>query len=277
MPESNGVTLVTDNGRLHTADLAGAANLQTTNGSIEVEGHAGPITAATSNGEVTISGATASVTAAATNGAIRVALAPDSPGPVELETTNGMVELNVGPAFVGNLSLETTIGTITVDGSVKASRIASGSNQVELAFGPPEQLSTASTTTGLVHVSTNTGPDLARERRKRDSRAESHATIPMRPNNCLLTLATSHPCPPRHLSTGMAFVTFVVVPIVLVLAFIDGMRRKSSDRPSGGGGISSMVGGAMLEIDRLMARPSVEHTVEAEKPLLKREDDTGGE
>lgn len=73
-----------------------------------------------------------------------------------------------------------------------------------------------------------------------------------------------------------AFVTFVVAPIALIWTFIDGMRRKSSDRPSGGGGLSNVVGGAMLELDRLTTRPSVEHVIEAEKPLLKREDDSGG-
>ena len=73
----------------------------------------------------------------------------------------------------------------------------------------------------------------------------------------------------------MAFLTFVVVPIVLVWAFIDGMRHKSSDRPSGGGGISNMVGAAMLEADRLLARPSIEHQIETEHPVLKREDDDG--
>jgi len=74
----------------------------------------------------------------------------------------------------------------------------------------------------------------------------------------------------------LAFVTFVVVPIVLVWSIIDSRRRKPDDRRGGAGGISSVVGGAMLEMDRFI-RPSVEHRVETETPVLKREDDTGGE
>jgi hypothetical protein len=72
-----------------------------------------------------------------------------------------------------------------------------------------------------------------------------------------------------------AFLTFVVVPIVFILAFVDGIRRKASERPSGGGGISSIVGGAMLELDRLLARPSVEHQIEIENQVLEPEDDDG--
>ena len=75
----------------------------------------------------------------------------------------------------------------------------------------------------------------------------------------------------------MAALTFVVVPIVLVWTFVDGMRRKSSDRPRGGGGMSNVVAGAMLELDRLLTRPSIEHTIETEQQTLRREDDTGGE
>ena len=73
---------------------------------------------------------------------------------------------------------------------------------------------------------------------------------------------------------AIAFLTFVVAPIALVWAFIDGMRHKASDRPSGGG-ISNVVGGAMLELDRLLTRPSVEHQIETETPVLQREDDDG--
>jgi hypothetical protein len=78
----------------------------------------------------------------------------------------------------------------------------------------------------------------------------------------------------------VAALTFIVMPIALVWAFIDGLRRKKSDRPrgggGGGGGISNLVAGAMIELDRFV-RPSVEHTIETEHQTLKREDDTGGE
>jgi hypothetical protein len=75
----------------------------------------------------------------------------------------------------------------------------------------------------------------------------------------------------------LAFLTFVVAPIWLIYAIVAGMRQRASDRPSGGGGISNMVGAAMLEVDRLFTRPSIEHTIETEQPVLKREDDAGGE
>jgi hypothetical protein len=73
-----------------------------------------------------------------------------------------------------------------------------------------------------------------------------------------------------------AVLVLVVGPIALVCAFVAGIRRKASERPSGGGGISNIVGGAMLEMDRFV-RPSVEHTIAAEHRVLKREDDQGGE
>jgi hypothetical protein len=72
-----------------------------------------------------------------------------------------------------------------------------------------------------------------------------------------------------------AFLTFIVLPIVLVWTFIDGMRRKASDRPSGGGGISSFVGAGLQEIDRLMARPSIEHQIETENSVHEEEADDG--
>jgi hypothetical protein len=75
----------------------------------------------------------------------------------------------------------------------------------------------------------------------------------------------------------VAVVVFIGGPIAMVWTFVDGMRRKASDRPSGGGGISNIVGGAMMEIDRLIARPSVEHQIETEHPTLEREDDKGGD
>jgi hypothetical protein len=33
----------------------------------------------------------------------------------------------------------------------------------------------------------------------------------------------------------------------------------------------------MQELDRIMARPSAEHIVEAENPVLRREDDSGAD
>lgn len=74
----------------------------------------------------------------------------------------------------------------------------------------------------------------------------------------------------------LAVVMLIGVPIVLIWAAVDHFRGRGSDR-RGSGGISSGVGAAMQELDRLMTRPSVEHQIEAEKQTLKREDDRGGE
>ena len=73
----------------------------------------------------------------------------------------------------------------------------------------------------------------------------------------------------------LAFLTFVLLPTVMLWIIRDHLRGKGSDR--GGGSVTSGVGAAMQEIDRLLTRPSVEHTIEAQTPILKREDDAGGE
>jgi hypothetical protein len=74
---------------------------------------------------------------------------------------------------------------------------------------------------------------------------------------------------------ALAFLTFIVAPIFLLWSFIDGMKRKASDRPSGGGGISSFVGAGLQEVDRLLARPSIEHQIETETVLQEKESDDG--
>jgi hypothetical protein len=76
--------------------------------------------------------------------------------------------------------------------------------------------------------------------------------------------------------TIMAVVMLVGVPVVLVWTLVDHLRGKGRDR-KGSGGISAGIGAAMQELDRLMTRPSVEHKVETEQPILKREDDSGGD
>jgi hypothetical protein len=72
-----------------------------------------------------------------------------------------------------------------------------------------------------------------------------------------------------------ALVTFVVAPIFLIWASIDHLRTKASDRPAGGGGISNLVGAALQEADRLLARPSIEHQIETEHASPERESDDG--
>ena len=54
-------------------------------------------------------------------------------------------------------------------------------------------------------------------------------------------------------------------------------RRYTAMRERRGGGGSAALGAAFQELDRLVARPSVEHTVEAEKRIVKSDDERGGE
>lgn len=76
--------------------------------------------------------------------------------------------------------------------------------------------------------------------------------------------------------TAMAIVVCVILPICMVIGASQhlrgGSRRKGGRRASGGS-----VGNALQELDRIVARPSIECTIEAETPILKREDDQGGD
>jgi hypothetical protein len=73
---------------------------------------------------------------------------------------------------------------------------------------------------------------------------------------------------------GVGFL--IGVPALLVWSMVDFTRRRASERP-GSGGFTAGIAGAMQELDRLMARPSVEHTEETQNPVLKREDDASGD
>jgi inner membrane protein involved in colicin E2 resistance len=75
----------------------------------------------------------------------------------------------------------------------------------------------------------------------------------------------------------LALGTLVFVPIMMIWSIIDYRRGRGSERRGGGGTISAGIGAAMQELDRIMARPSVEHQVEVEHQTLKREDDSGGD
>jgi hypothetical protein len=75
---------------------------------------------------------------------------------------------------------------------------------------------------------------------------------------------------------AMAIAFLVFLPIIFVKMMIDYFRGRGSQR-KGSGGISAGVAGAMQELDRLISRPSAEHTIETEQPVLKREDDSGND
>jgi hypothetical protein len=75
----------------------------------------------------------------------------------------------------------------------------------------------------------------------------------------------------------MAAIALIIgVPAALIWSVVDHLRHRGSER-TGSGSFTAGIGSAMQELDRLMARPSAEHIVDAETPVLKREDDAGGE
>jgi hypothetical protein len=73
---------------------------------------------------------------------------------------------------------------------------------------------------------------------------------------------------------AMAVLVLVIVPIGMALSAWQHMTAKKRGQPpkSSGGGI----GNALQELDRLVTRPAIEYTIEAETPILKRDDDQGG-
>jgi hypothetical protein len=74
----------------------------------------------------------------------------------------------------------------------------------------------------------------------------------------------------------LAVLFLIGLPIMLAWSMVDYFRGKGSER-RGSGSFTAGVGAAMQELDRIMARPSAEHIVEAENPVLRREDDSGAD
>ena len=75
---------------------------------------------------------------------------------------------------------------------------------------------------------------------------------------------------------ALAVITMVILPVWAIIDIRRELRdknrgNKNAERRGGSG-----IGNALQELDRLVTRPTIEYTVEAETPLLKREDDRGG-
>jgi len=73
-----------------------------------------------------------------------------------------------------------------------------------------------------------------------------------------------------------AIAMLVVLPVVMIWSMVDHFRTRGSER-TGTGGISAGIGASLRELDRLIARPSVEHHIDMEQRILKREDDSGND
>lgn len=73
----------------------------------------------------------------------------------------------------------------------------------------------------------------------------------------------------------VVLVVLLAMPAAMIWSVVDHVKNghKRARRESGG----TAVGSALQELDRLVARPAVEHTIEAERPVMRREDDQGGE
>jgi hypothetical protein len=71
---------------------------------------------------------------------------------------------------------------------------------------------------------------------------------------------------------AMAAAVLIALPLSIIISVRQLARGKKLSGEKGtrsGAGI----GNALQEFDRLVARPAVEYTIEAETPILKREDD----
>jgi cell division septal protein FtsQ len=75
-------------------------------------------------------------------------------------------------------------------------------------------------------------------------------------------------------TAALAIFTFVVLVVVLfwLLSFIRQPYRSLTR-----GKTTAAVGNALQDLDRLLARPSVEHKIEVEQKIHKRDDDVGGQ
>jgi hypothetical protein len=80
--------------------------------------------------------------------------------------------------------------------------------------------------------------------------------------------------PTTTYSVGWSIFIAVALISTVIWGVIDHVWRR--DRNSRRLGlITAGIGAMMKELDRLYARPSAEYMVEAENPVLKREDDAG--
>jgi hypothetical protein len=73
------------------------------------------------------------------------------------------------------------------------------------------------------------------------------------------------------MARGMPSEVVIAIPIAMIGSTVSHLRTPPSKR-TGGGAMSSAVGAALLEADRLLTRPSAEHTIEAQHQLPRQDD-----
>jgi DUF4097 and DUF4098 domain-containing protein YvlB len=170
VPDAAGLEARTSNGQVTITGLSGAALVRTSNGAVTVTGHdgsveahssngrvalqenTGDLTAHTSNGAIEISDARKRVDAHTSNGHVHVALADESPGPLNVHTSNGAIDLVVGKSFAGELKLSTSNGGIDLGGISSAKRVSVNRESANLLFGDASVVSDARTSNGAIQL-----------------------------------------------------------------------------------------------------------------------------
>jgi hypothetical protein len=72
----------------------------------------------------------------------------------------------------------------------------------------------------------------------------------------------------------VVIVVLLTVPVGVIWGIVDYVKNGHRRERRGGSG-GAGIGPAMMELDRLVARPSVEYVVEAQTQVMRREDDQG--
>ncbi len=134
LPDVDGVTVRTGNGRILVAGSAGDCVLETSNGAIQVDGPAGAVRAKTSNGRVTLT-SVASANVDTSNGSVSVTLAEDGPGPVTVDTSNGSISLAIGGGMKGAVTASTSNGRVTESSGLATRSTMTGSKRGVFEFG----------------------------------------------------------------------------------------------------------------------------------------------
>jgi len=133
LPDADGVTVQTSNGKVSVSGLSGEALVDTSNGRVTVLDHRGKVHVYTSNGAVQITGVVGPVRANTSNGSVEIhdvvgktiiyttngnisfSLANGIDAPIQLDTSNGNINAEVSSVFTGTVRLNTSNGRVRID------------------------------------------------------------------------------------------------------------------------------------------------------------------